>query len=1008
MIALHAALSGDGLLLWGETADGTIADASQLLSGLELVATPLPLRSGRVRKAKAWLPTSGGRPVLSLGLQGPAPRAKIKLAPHSVSAYSLAAGEAVEFLSVGMRGPACAPAPGVGPDLAYWKKAIRFAASLVVRQRYLPSLVGGKDSWHAVWSPVISGDDVKTLGRLAAAMPPSARALTKPGTPSPPATPPLEILQRFVAMAVDALVRSVEPVAAETRSRFPTVHDAWLHALQMADEPIAGDPTELERLAIGVKEWRRPLDAIEDAAYRLCFRLEEPPASHPAGEEPTWYVRYLLHPLDDPSLLIGAEELWRRGGRKTALAKRFSRGAKEYLLAALGQAAGICPPIAVSLERAEPGGYALPVAGAYQFLTAEAMALEDAGFGVLLPSWWMGKGTQTRVALCARVKNLKAKGTSGLSLDDLVRVEWTAALDDSEVSLEELKALANLKVPLVRLRGQWVELDPAGLARAVAFCQGTSRNRATVRDIVQMALQAPGAAPGALDFVRVQATGWLRELLDCLQGDAAFEELPAPYGFAGALRPYQVRGYSWLAFLRRWSLGACLADDMGLGKTVQTLALIQRDWNANGRRPVLLVCPTSVINNWQREAGRFTPDLPVMVHHGPGRGKGADFRKAARECAMVISSYSLIARDLEEFREVEWAGVILDEAQNIKNPETRQARGARSIPADYRAALTGTPVENNVGELWSIMEFLNPGLLGSWSQFSRDFFVPIQAERDQAAAERLKKITGPFILRRLKTDRSIIADLPDKLEMKVFCPLTREQASLYAAVLEDLEAALADAEGIGRKGLVLATLSRLKQVCNHPAHFLGDNSQLPGRSGKLIRLTELLAEVLAMGERALVFSQFAEMGAILQRHLLDSFGREVLFLHGGVAPGQRQRMVDRFQGGGPPIFVLSLKAGGTGLNLTAATHVFHFDRWWNPAVEDQATDRVFRIGQTKKVQVHKFICAGTFEERIDDLIERKRDITNTVIGTGEGWLTELSNRELRDLLALREDAVKED
>jgi len=329
------------------------------------------------------------------------------------------------------------------------------------------------------------------------------------------------------------------------------------------------------------------------------------------------------------------------------------------------------------------------------------------------------------------------------------------------------------------------------------------------------------------------------------------------------------------------------------------------------------------------------------------------------------------------------------------------------VKADYRIALTGTPVENNVGDLWSIMEFLNPGFLGSQREFKEAFFIPIQAGRDPEAAEKLKRLTGPFVLRRLKTDKTIIADLPEKMEMKVFCTLTREQASLYEAVVKEAVRGLDDTEGIQRKGIVLATLSKLKQVCNHPAHFLGDNSPIPGRSGKLARLTEMVEEMLEVGDRALIFSQFAEMGEILKKHLQETFGREVLFLHGGVSRKQRDGMVERFQSDGDelPLFILSLKAGGTGLNLTRANHVIHFDRWWNPAVENQATDRAFRIGQTKNVEVHKFICAGTLEDKIDEMIERKKEIAEKVIGAGEGWLTELSTSELKDLFALRKEAI---
>jgi SNF2 family DNA or RNA helicase len=382
----------------------------------------------------------------------------------------------------------------------------------------------------------------------------------------------------------------------------------------------------------------------------------------------------------------------------------------------------------------------------------------------------------------------------------------------------------------------------------------------------------------------------------------------------------------------------------------------------------------------------------------------------AQSHGLVLTSYALLHRDVEDLSAVQWAGVVLDEAQNIKNPDTKQSQAVRDLVSDYRIALTGTPVENHVGDLWAIMDFLNPGLLGTREQFKRSFFVPIQAYREREASRRLQRITTPFILRRLKTDRSIISDLPEKLEMKVFCTLSGEQGSLYASVVEDAEKKIRDAEGIQRRGVILATLTKLKQVCNHPAHFLGDGSELEGRSGKLARLTEMLEEVIEAGDRSLVFTQFAEMGALLQSHIQEMLGREVLFLHGGVPKRKRDDQIARFQSDAsdaPPIFVLSLKAGGLGLNLTRASHVFHFDRWWNPAVENQATDRAFRIGQHANVQVHKYVCAGTLEERIDEMIERKRSIAEDIVGTGEAWITELDDEELHDMLALRSDAVRD-
>ena len=601
------------------------------------------------------------------------------------------------------------------------------------------------------------------------------------------------------------------------------------------------------------------------------------------------------------------------------------------------------------------------------------------------------------------------QANAGLSMNTLLEFDWEVALGGQPLTPEELERLAQQKTGLVQLRGQWVQLDAGEIAAAIRFWKERrdgKGEKAALRDVVRMALGA-GDGPGGLAIDGVQAAGWVEDFLAKLNEQGSADIAPVPAGFRGTLRPYQQRGYAWMEFLRQWGLGACLADDMGLGKTPQTLALLQRQWEQGDKRPTLIICPTSVVGNWQKEAQRFTPDLPVMAHHGLTRIKDAAFQKEAAKHALVLSSFALLHRDFALFKDVAWAGIILDEAQNIKNPEAKQSRAARSLQADYRIALTGTPVENHVGDLWSLMEFLNPGFLGRQADFKRNFFVPIQTGSDPEAALRLKRLTGPFLLRRLKTDKTIISDLPEKMEMKVYATLTPEQATLYRAVVKNLEETLESSEGIQRSGIVLATLSKVKQICNHPAQFLGDNSAIPGRSGKLARLTEMLEEALESGDKALIFSQFAEMGEILRRHLQETFGQEVLFLHGGTSKAQRDRMVERFQAesGGPRLFILSLKAGGTGLNLTAANHVFHFDRWWNPAVENQATDRAFRIGQKKNVQVHKFLCVGTLEERIDEMIESKKALAGAVVGTGEEWLTKLSNTDLKELFALRSEAV---
>ncbi|HSB72286.1 MAG TPA: SNF2-related protein [Candidatus Methylomirabilis sp.] len=1047
MIALHAGFLDRRLWLWGESsaegAEGATphrgrkakasppvfpfdAGAARLAAVLEEAGVAVRDRPKHRATAIAWLPTTGGSPVPSSPLvagppdSGGAPA----LSPWTVAVLPLSPGDALGLLCASVGKHTLAPGVVVSCDLAFWARAMRFAGTLVARQQFLPGLESRNGGYRALWEPVVAGQDGERLAALAREMPPACRGLSSGAMAGPPESSPPSALREFLAAMTDHLVRTAGSEASggapgshprqEKAGEFASLHDQWLHALRSAEGTMEGGTAELGELARQVQEWRRPITVAAASPLRLSFRLEEPSSATDEGggrgkaARESWYVRYLLQPQDDPSLLIPVRDAWEPVGPSASLLRHWDDHIHEYLLSSLGQAAGLCRDIEGSLKTSKPGGYALNASGAHSFLAEHAALLEQAGFGVMLPAWWTRKGTKIRLAVQARVKSPKMQGGSGLSLNEIVRFDWEVALGDETLTREELEALARMKAPLVKVRGQWVVMNADEIRAALEFWKKQPSQTATVQQVIQMSLGATDRVRG-LDFNGVKATGWVGVLLDRLEGRSPFAEIPPPAQFAGTLRPYQVRGYSWLAFLREWGFGACLADDMGLGKTVQTLAMIQRDWEANGKRPVLLVCPTSVVNNWQKEAARFTPDLPVMVHHGVGRKKGEAFAHEVEKQSIVISTYALLHRDLEHLQGVAWGGVILDEAQNVKNPETKQARAARALPAGYRAALTGTPVENNVGDLWSIMEFLNPGLLGTQAEFKRRFFIPIQAEQDAEAAARLKRLTGPFVLRRLKTDRSIIADLPEKMEMKVFCTLTKEQASLYEAVAREAERTLDAAEGIQRKGVVLATLSKLKQVCNHPAQFLGDNSSIPGRSGKLARLAEMLEEVLELGERALVFSQFAEMGTILQRHLQETFGREVLFLHGGVPKRQRDQMVERFQAedGRAPIFLLSLKAGGTGLNLTRANHVFHFDRWWNPAVENQATDRAFRIGQTRNVQVHKFVCAGTLEEQIDEMIERKQAVAEQVVGAGEGWLTELSNQELKRLFTLRREAVEE-
>jgi non-specific serine/threonine protein kinase len=439
---------------------------------------------------------------------------------------------------------------------------------------------------------------------------------------------------------------------------------------------------------------------------------------------------------------------------------------------------------------------------------------------------------------------------------------------------------------------------------------------------------------------------------------------------------------------------------MGLGKTATTLAHLA----ARPERPHLVVCPLSVVHNWYAEAQRFTPHLRVAIHHGGERARGDD---VAMDAEVVVTTYGLLSRDIDTLAAIEWGTVVLDEAQAVKNHLTRAAKAVRRLRAHQRLALTGTPVENHLGELWSILDAVNPGLYGSATQFSERYVKPIQRRGDEGASAALRTLTQPFVLRRTKADKTLLPELPDKIEKIAFATLTREQAAMYQAVVADLLENAQAATGMRRRGLVLAALTRLKQICNHPAQATGDGSRIEGRSGKLARFDELVDELLELGERALVFTQYREMGLILQQHLRNRLALDAPFLHGGVARLGRQKMVTAFQeGDGPPLLLVSLKAGGTGLNLTAASQVIHYDRWWNPAVEDQATDRAWRLGQLRTVVVHKLVCEGTLEERIAELIDSKRELASAVLGTGEQWLTELSTEDLRALVSLSPGASR--
>ena len=911
----------------------------------------------------------------------------------------------------------------LGADVWFWQMVTNLVLETLAQQKLLPVLAQAdaeQNLYHARWLPVLdSPQDGPRIARLLEAMPPLCRAETNAPEHAPSSR---LVLDTFLNTMVDALARqwgaaSISVLGAEW-AREPAL--AWLAALFNADPQVTGSAAQLGHLSKSHKLWLRNLHAAGDKSFRVAFRLEAPLQRDDAVAESSWRLHYLLQARDDPSLLVPAKQVWKtRGNVLSALDRRFEQP-QEKLLAGLGYAARHFPPLRDGLKTAKPDGLALTSQQAYHFLRESAPILEASGFGVLVPPWWNKPGTRLGVRLrMAAAKGSGAEAIAGghMRFDNLVRYKWELSVGETTLTRAEFEALAALKSPLVQIRGQWVQLDPQQVEAAIRFWEKQNLEaEIDLQEAVRLGLGTTDTVEG-LPIETVEFEGWLNDWVARFTGSEKLTLLDPPQNLKAQLRPYQQYGYAWLDFLQRWGMGACLADDMGLGKTLQTIAMLLRQKGEAGTLPgpTLVVCPTSVVANWAKEVKRFAPALTTLSHQGPDRLRDEAFLERARAIDLVLTSYAIARRDAEALQKIDWFGLILDEAQNIKNPNAKQTRAVRQLSPQFRLALTGTPVENRLSELWSIMHFLNPGYLGSRQSFRQTFALPIERYGDEQATRRLKTMVGPFILRRVKTDPTVIQDLPDKLEMKVYCNLSQEQATLYEAVVREAMAEVVEVEGIQRKGLVLSMLMKLKQVCNHPAQFLHqvgeeqtlDAAKETSRSGKLARLTEMLDEALSVGDRTLIFTQFAEMGHFLKSFLQESLGVPTLLLYGGTPAKKREIIVQRFQEdpNGPPIFILSLKAGGTGLNLTRANHVFHFDRWWNPAVENQATDRAFRIGQKRNVQVHKFICVGTLEEMIDDMIESKKALAESVVSSGENWLTELSSDDLRDLVTLRREAI---
>ncbi|MBM4826717.1 DEAD/DEAH box helicase [Streptomyces althioticus] len=856
--------------------------------------------------------------------------------------------------------PETAPHPVTTPHpaTAFWGAVTALALHLTARERLLPGVSpAGYDTWRA--GP-FDADDIARIRALADAAPGEAVAV--------PGTDPHMLVRAFLDAVADTLPRTPAAELATGRAAF-----------------AATTPQHVPQL----RAWAEEISAGLDSGVRMSLRVELTDATGADTRPPRPRLVPRAHSLADPTLALDADELFARADH--ALGPR----AQADTVLAVRRAQAVWPP----LERLLPVPTALDLTDGElrDLLGGAAGRLAGHGIDVTWPETSTGALTARAVAGADRTPPADLRSFFGG--DGTVDLRWRLELDGEPLTDEEAATVADGGA-VVRLRGRWILVD-ARIAR-----KARDRRLPPLTAIEALAVALTGHTDIGGTRVRVAPSAWLdalrRALTDPDGGDRPVEQ---PARLTATLRDYQLRGLRWMDRMTSLGLGGCLADDMGLGKTIQLISLhLLRQERPEDRGPTLVVCPASLLGNWEREVGRFAPGTPVRRYHGPGRTlDGADE-------GFVLTTYGTMRLDAARLGAHTWGLVVADEAQHVKNPHSSTAKALRLIGARARIALTGTPVENNLSELWALLDWTTPGLLGTHRRFRTRWIAPVEAERvlaangdgEQHTARLLAQLVRPFLLRRRKTDPGIAPELPPKTETDRPVALTAEQETLYRKQVETVMGEIrAGAGGIARSGLVLKLLTGLKQICNHPAQFLKeDQAPLTGRSGKLELFDELLATITAEGGAALVFTQYVTMARLLERHLRDR-GTPAALLHGGTPVAKREELVRRFQDGEFPVFLLSLKAAGTGLNLTRADHVVHYDRWWNPAVEAQATDRAHRIGQTRPVQVHRLIAEGTVEDRIAALLEAKKELADAVLGSGEQALTELTNDELATLVELR-------
>ena len=969
--------------------------------------------SPNLKKYNFYLPSIQGEPVQSEFFLCSINQDKVTRTPFSVMALAISSQEAQAICKAASEQARLVTGFRAAPELCAWNQLFEFSSQLALGGSYLPSLEKNeKKEWASSWLPMPSMGEQEWLIKWSQQAPGVILAGFSGSR--------YELAQKVIQKELNRILRheaaerineekqrqeegmekfspylqkmiadGTLSVGREKANRKENLHDQWLRSLKSPDSELPFSMIEGERLFEEISQWQERFLHWRSAPLRLALSLSEP------VEKGIWPVTYWLQSAADSDKRISLAQLWKGKKEPKLEGVNWEGSLREWVLTTLGAGSLISPKINFSLRTSSPEGFNLNTSEIVTFLEKETPQLLENGFIFLLPEGWQGS---RKLTLKAQGKLQQIQGGPGHSKN--FNLSWNLSLDGEPLTQQEIQSLLVSEDELIEFRGRWVQVDQGEVQKLLTQWKKQSEKTLSLGEALQMSLAGEFSEGPMLDSLEMDdsLTEWTQAIIQ-----RKFEELPVPESLQGVLRPYQIRGFSWLAFLAEFGLGSCLADDMGLGKTIQAIAFLAHLKKSMPEKPFLLVCPTSLLGNWYRELEKFWPESIVYIHHGTAR-KPEEFKNAVEQGAVILTTYSLLSRDEELICSVSWGAAVLDEAQNIKNPLTRQAQASRHIQAYARVALTGTPVENHAGDLWSILQFLNPGILPSWGRFQREFLRPIQEEQNEEQLERLRNIASPFLLRRLKSDPTIAPDLPDKEVLKVICSLGAKQAQLYRKILAEAEQGLAEAKGMSRRGLILATLTKLKQVCAHPS--LVDDSWAAKRaeSGKLERLEEMIDEIVENGGKSLVFTQFIDMGKKLRSTLADRLGKPVLFYHGGLTRTDRDALIERFQTEeNIPVLILSLRAGGTGLNLTAASHVFHYDRWWNPAVEDQATDRAHRIGQLKDVQVVHLICGGTLEERISELIERKRSVAIGLVESGETWLTELSGQELSQLWNLDED-----